>query len=76
MNISFIADILKANDELTVVINNYKKVMGVSAENGSSATSNTSKCFFILLRDTTQRKVIRFVMIAKNRTGLFFTNIN
>lgn len=31
-----LSDILKANDELTVVINNYKKIMGMSAENGGS----------------------------------------
>ncbi|CAL1283388.1 unnamed protein product [Larinioides sclopetarius] len=30
-----LSDILKANDELTVVINNYKKIMGVSSENGN-----------------------------------------
>lgn len=32
-------DILKANDELTVVINNYKRVMGVSSENGNISSS-------------------------------------
>ncbi|XP_035211139.1 ADP-ribosylation factor-binding protein GGA1-like [Stegodyphus dumicola] len=37
-----LGEILKANDELTVVINNYKKKMGVPSENGSSNTKEAS----------------------------------
>ncbi|GFY50130.1 ADP-ribosylation factor-binding protein GGA1 [Trichonephila inaurata madagascariensis] len=37
-----LGDILKANDELTVVINNYKKIMGVSSENGNISSKEAS----------------------------------
>ncbi|CAL1283387.1 unnamed protein product [Larinioides sclopetarius] len=37
-----LSDILKANDELTVVINNYKKIMGVSSENGNISSKEAS----------------------------------
>ncbi|GBL98807.1 ADP-ribosylation factor-binding protein GGA1 [Araneus ventricosus] len=37
-----LSDILKANDELTVVINNYKKIMGVSSENGNISFKEAS----------------------------------
>ncbi|GFT52329.1 ADP-ribosylation factor-binding protein GGA1 [Nephila pilipes] len=37
-----LGDILKANDELTVVINNYKKIMGVASENGNISSKEAS----------------------------------
>ncbi|GIY63328.1 ADP-ribosylation factor-binding protein GGA1 [Caerostris extrusa] len=37
-----LSDILKANDELTVVINNYKRIMGVSSENGTISAKEAS----------------------------------
>ncbi|KAF8774171.1 ADP-ribosylation factor-binding protein GGA1 like protein [Argiope bruennichi] len=37
-----LSDILKANDELTVVINNYKRIMGVSSENGNISSKEAS----------------------------------
>ncbi|KAG8191165.1 hypothetical protein JTE90_016677 [Oedothorax gibbosus] len=38
-----LGDILKANDELTVVINNYKRIMNVASENGNvNSVTNAS----------------------------------
>lgn len=41
---NILGDILKANDELTVVINSYKQIMGLTTEKiGVSSENGTSK---------------------------------